>query len=42
MIRLVNDVKVVVDDKIDIEILNELLYDHGKSPVENVKGYINI
>ena len=42
MIRLVNDVKVVVDDKINIEILNDLLYDQGKPPVEKVKGYDNI
>ena len=42
MIRYVNDFKVVKDDKIDLEMLNALLYDCGKLPVENVKGYDNI
>ena len=42
MIRNVNDLDVIVDDKINLEMLNALLYDEGKPPVEKVKGYINI
>ena len=41
-IRYVNDLEVVVDDKINIEVLNDLLYEQGKPSVENVIGYSNI